>query len=98
MLAVNKVEAIVAALLADGDFPCHNTTAAGGCRPGGEKVCIGAAVFLEQVREGGLRANLAFRLREQCEADFVRAQLETHALVFESTADFISARAVLEIE
>lgn len=93
VLSAGKVTSIVGALLEDGDFACHNTTVATGGRLGNEKVCIGAAIFLEKVRKGGLRANLSFRLREHYKGDFVREQLDMDAPVFECEADFIRARA-----
>ena len=94
VLTAGKAEAIVAALQDDGDFPCHKTTAVTNCLPGQEKGCIGAAIFLERVRENGLRANLAFRLREQWRQDFSRDTLDMDAPIFTSEADFLTARAV----
>ena len=52
------------ALQNDGDFPCHNTAPAIRKLPHRVKACIGAAIFLEHVREGEMRANRAFRRRE----------------------------------
>lgn len=95
VLTEDKAEAIVAALQGDGDFPCHNTTAATGCTPGQEKGCIGAAIFLEHVRENGLRANLTFRLREQWCQDFNRESLDMAAPVFSNEDEFIAARTAM---
>lgn len=93
-LATDKAKAILSALQGDGDFPCHNTTTAVGCTPGNEKGCTGAAIFLEHVREGGLRANLAFRLRAVCRGDFDLDLLDMDVPIFTSEADFIAARTV----
>lgn len=92
-LSVDKVASILAALRGDEDFACHNTTVATGCRPGEEKVCIGAAIFLERTRAGGVRANLSFRLRESERHEFRRELLDMDAPVFATEAAFVAARA-----
>lgn len=66
ILISRKVE-ILQALWHDGDFPCHKTTGFNNdgkfVDRGSSKRCIGAAIMLERFREdGGLRANLMFRL------------------------------------
>ena len=95
VLTESKAKAIVATLQGDGDFPCHNTTIATGCLPGQEKGCIGAAIFLEHVRENGLRANRMFRMREQWCQDFSREALDMAAPVFSDEDEFIAARTVM---
>ena len=57
-----------------------------------KKACIGAAIFLEHVRPGGLRANLAFRLREGWLKEFHRDELEMGAAVFTEIAAFVAAK------
>jgi hypothetical protein len=58
-LGVGHAENIANALDGDGGFHCHKTL--GYDSP---VLCVGAAIYLEQARadEGGLRANLTFRL------------------------------------
>lgn len=92
-LSADRVRSILLALQGDEDFACHNTTAATGCRPGNEKACIGAAIFLERTRAGGVRANLSFRLRESEYEEFSRESLDMDAPVFETEIAFIAARA-----
>lgn len=74
------------------DFPCHKTTATTGQRRGHDRVCIGAAIFLEHVRPNGLRANLAFRLREGCLKEFHRDELDMDAAVFNDMEAFAAAK------
>lgn len=93
VLDTNKVMAILTGLQGDRDFACHNTTVATGCNPGEDKGCVGAAIFLEHTRIGGLRANLSFRLREAVYGEFSRESLALKAPVFTTEAAFIAARA-----
>lgn len=92
-LTAGKVQAILAALQNDGDFPCHNTTSATGKQPYQDKACIGAAIFLEHVREGGMRANRAFRMREGWFKEFAREELEIDSPVFREIDAFVVAKA-----
>lgn len=92
-LSAEKVALILLALQGDLDFPCHNTTAAIGCKSGNEKGCIGAAIFLEHTREDGLRANRSFRIRESECGEFSRELLDMNAPVFTTEAAFVTARA-----
>ena len=92
ILSTDKVTSILQALRGDLDFPCHHTTIATGQSSSHKKGCLGAAIFLEHVREGGLRANLSFRLREICNHEFSRDTLDMSAPVFLSEAAFIAAR------
>jgi hypothetical protein len=48
-------------LMGDQSFGCHKTTS-GGESTKDSKQCIGAAIYLEKTRPGGMMANLAFRL------------------------------------
>lgn len=91
-LSTGKVQSILAALRGDGDFPCHKTIKTTGNRPGQDKACIGAAIFLEHIRLGGLRANLAFRLRESFLEEFHRDELDMEAAVFTDVEAFIAAK------
>ena len=94
-LTASKSQAIVSDIQNDGDFPCHNTTAATGKPPHQSKACIGAAIFLEHATAGGVRANLAFRLREGWLKEFDRDALEMNAPVFRDAGSFIAAKAQL---
>lgn len=91
-LTAGKARSILAALGGDVDFPCHKTISAIDSWSGQEKACIGAAIFLEHVRPGGLRANLAFRLREGWLKEFHRDELEMGAAVFTEIAAFLAAK------
>jgi hypothetical protein len=91
-LSAEKVKSILAGLQGDSDFPCHNTTTATGKSTGQARACIGAAIFLEHVRPGGLRANLAFRLRESCLQEFHRDELAIDSPVFTDVKTFVAAR------
>ena len=91
-LTADKVKTILDALQNDGDFPCHNTTWATGKRPCQDKACIGAAIFLEHAREGGLRANRAFRMREGLLREFDRDALELESPVFKDVKSFVAAK------
>ena len=95
VLTEGKAQRIVAALAEDGDFPCHNTTMATGCISGQEKGCIGAAIFLERCRPGGLRANRAFRMRESLFKEFSSDDLDMTAPVFDRAAEFVAARTTV---
>lgn len=57
-----------------------------------EKAYIGAAVFLEHIRPGGLRANLAFRLRESLLEEFHRDELNMGSTVFNDVEAFVAAK------
>lgn len=92
LLTAGKVQTVLSALQHDGDFPCHNTTPATGKRPHQSKACIGAAIFLEHVREGGVRANLAFRMRERYLQEFTREELDVDSPVFKDVDAFIMAK------
>lgn len=94
-LTVEKVQSVIAALQDDGDFPCHQTTAATGKASRYGEVCIGAAIFLEHVRDGGLRANRSFRMREGCFKEFNREELEVNSPVFKDVDAFVTARTRL---
>lgn len=93
-LSTEKVESILDALLGDDGFTCHNTIAVTGKPSGHAKVCLGAAIFLEHVRAGGLRVNLAFRLREVVLQEFHRDELNVDAAVFTDVASFTRAKQV----
>ena len=54
--------------------------------------CIGAAIFLEHVRPGGMRANLAFRMREGFLEEFSRDELNMDAAVFSDVEAFVAAK------
>ena len=56
-LSAEKVRSVLDALLRDDGFTCHNTIAVMGKPSGQSQACLGAAIFLEHVRTGGLRAN-----------------------------------------
>jgi len=94
-LTAAKVQTILDALQHDGDFPCHHTTLATGNLPHQDQACMGAAIFLEHVREGGLRANLAFRMREGWLEEFNREELEMDAPVFRDVGSFVAAKTRL---
>ena len=91
-LTLGKVRSILEALAGDDDFPCHKTTTVSGGRRGHDRACIGAAIFLEHVRPGGLRANLAFRMRESFRQEFHRDELAMDTPVFTGIASFVEAK------
>lgn len=91
-LTPEKVRSILDALQGDGNFPCHKTTAVSGQRRGRDRACLGAAIFLEHVRPGGLRANLAFRVRESFLKEFHRDELDMDAAVFTELEAFVEAK------
>lgn len=94
-LSAGKVQSILDALLGDDGFTCHKTTAATGKPFGQDKACIGAAIFLEHVRAGGCRANLAFRLRESWLKEFHREELKMDAPIFTDVETFVAAKQAL---
>ncbi|MGB3295244.1 MAG: hypothetical protein WBB01_19860 [Phormidesmis sp.] len=91
-LRAGKVQSILTALGGDGDFPCHKTIKTTGNPPGQDKGCIGAAIFLEHIRPGGMRANFAFRLREGFLEEFHRDELDMSAAVFTDEETFVAAK------
>ena len=91
-LSAGKEQSILDALLGDDEFTCHKTTAVAGKSCGQDKACIGAAIFLEHVRAGGCRANLAFRLRESWLKEFHRDELKMDAPVFTDVETFVAAK------
>ena len=91
-LSAGKAQSILSALKGDGDFPCHKTIKTTGNRPGQDKGCIGAAIFLEHVRPGGMRANFAFRMREGFLEEFSRDELNMDAAVFNDVEAFVAAK------
>ena len=93
-LSNEKVQLILAALLGDDGFTCHNTIAVTGKSSDRAKACLGAAIFLEHVRTGGLRANLAFRLRESVLKELHRDELDMEAAVFTDVASFAKAKQI----
>ena len=60
-LRVSRCEDIHGALMGDQSFECHKTTK-GGTSTRDSKQCIGAAIYLEKTRPGGMMANLSFRM------------------------------------
>lgn len=94
-LSETRVQSILEAILGDDGFTCHKTTNATGKSPGQGRACLGAAIFLEHVRVGGLRANLAFRFRESYLKEFYRDELKLDLPVFTDTASFVAARTNL---
>lgn len=94
-LTAGKVQTVLSALQGDGDFPCHNTTGATGKPPRQRKACIGAAIFLEHVRTGGMRANRAFRMREGWFEEFTREELDIDSPVFRDVDSFVAAKTQL---
>ena len=93
-LSPEKVRLIVDALQGDDVFLCHNTTGVADQLSVSAKACIGAAIFLEHIRAGGLRANIAFRLRESWLEEFDRDELDMNSPVFTSVAEFVKAKAL----
>lgn len=91
-LSSEKVQKILKALFSDGDFPCHDTIPATDKPHRQSKGCIGAAIFLEHVREEGLRANRSFRMREGYLKEFHRSELDMDASVFSGVDAFIAAK------
>lgn len=91
-LTAGKAQAVLSALQNDGDFPCHNTIPVTGKPPHQSKGCIGAAIFLEHVRAGGLRANRAFRLREGWFREFTREELDLDSPVYRDVDAFVTAK------
>ncbi|MEO1791922.1 MAG: hypothetical protein AAFR25_06825 [Cyanobacteria bacterium J06629_19] len=89
------MRAILEGLEGDEHFPCHNTTAATGNAGSQSKTCIGAAIFLEPVGPGGVRGNVAFRLREGCFHDFHRDELRMDSPMFSDVESLITARTKL---
>jgi len=62
-LPADRCTEIHDSLMGDAPFPCHQTMSAPDPRP----PCIGAALYLQAVRtDGGLKANLSFRLALKC--------------------------------
>ena len=92
-LSPEKVRLIVDALQGDDIFLCHKTTGVESRPSASAKACIGAAIFLEHIRAGGLRANMAFRLRESWLEEFNRDELDINSPVFTSVAEFVKAKA-----
>ncbi|MBE9064052.1 hypothetical protein [cf. Phormidesmis sp. LEGE 11477] len=86
------MQSILDALLGDDGFACHHTLPVTGQPLGRDKACLGAAIFLERVRAGGLRANLALRLRESLLKEFHRDELKMDAPVFADVESFIAAK------
>ena len=93
-LSLEKVRSIVGALQGDDVFLCHNTTGVADQPSALAKACIGSAIFLEHIRAGGLRANIAFRLRESWLEGFDRDELNINSPVFTSVAEFVKAKTL----
>jgi hypothetical protein len=79
--------------MADGDFPCHKTVdysdGEGGQITENSKRCTGAAIFLENVRPGGLRSNVQFRLAVAF-GEIKLNRLSDRVPVYGSIGDFIN--------
>jgi len=92
-LSPGRAREIAKSLMGDGDFPCHKTVDYSGGDGEGRTVesstrCVGAAIFLENVRPGGMLANVQFRLA----AMFGRLrpeELSAEIPVYQSISDFI---------
>jgi hypothetical protein len=95
-LTEEKAKRIVEALHSDGDFPCHKTITPTDTEEyvyePGSKACIGASIFLENTRQGGLMTNLSFRLRVLLLKEFTIQQLNLDSPVFTSIESFIQAK------
>lgn len=65
-LSPERANAIIHGLMHDGPFPCHKTvdySESGTGRSTEETtLCKGAALFLENTVQGGMRSNVCFRL------------------------------------
>lgn len=88
---------IALTLMSDGAFHCHKTvdysSDDGGRVTKDSKLCIGAAKFLENVRRGGLRANLSFRMGMRCK-ELSPDELSDEIPVYESIEAFIEGSSV----
>lgn len=91
-LSEERALEIASALMADSAFHCHNTVdysrSSSGRVTKDSTLCTGAAIFLEQVRPGGLRANLAFRLAVMTKK-LHPDELSDQVPVYESIDDFL---------
>jgi hypothetical protein len=83
---------IASALMADAAFHCHKTVDYSRSFCGrvtkDSTLCTGAAIFLEQVRPDGLRANLAFRLAVMTH-ELHPDELSDQVPVYDSIDDFL---------
>jgi hypothetical protein len=84
---------IAAGLMANDDFPCHKTVDysndSNGIVSSQSTRCVGAAIFLEQVRPGGMAANLMFRFAIR-KGELNPDQLSKTIPVYGSISDFIA--------
>lgn len=85
---------IASHLMRDGGFHCHQTVDYSGDDGEGHitknsKLCSGAALFLENVRPGGMRSNLAFRMGVMVGQIDLSQPLDT-SNVYGSIDDFIA--------
>jgi hypothetical protein len=78
--------------MGDADFPCHKTL---GHDDDGNTIptqsstrCVGAAIFLENVRPGGMLANVQFRFAARF-GELTPDELSSEVPVYGSIADFI---------
>lgn len=79
-------------LMRDSGFHCHQTVDysddSDGCITEKSRLCSGAALFLENVRPGGMRSNLAFRMGVMVGQLDLSQPLDT-STVYDSIDDFI---------
>ena len=92
-LSRSRRQDILDSIFQNGDFPCHKTTEFNDdgkiINIGKTKRCIGVAIFLEKYRiDGGLRANLAFRMA-LCFKEFTLSELDLNYPIY-SPSSFIS--------
>ncbi len=91
-LRKSRAKELAAGLMGDADFPCHKTL---GHDNNGDTLvtrnstrCIGAAIFLENVRPGGMLANVHFRFAARF-GELTPEELSSEVPVYGSIADFI---------
>lgn len=93
-LSEKQAKDIASALMADGAFHCHKTIDYSDYSRNSKralknsKLCIGAAKFLENVRPGGLRANLSFRMGMR-RGEISPDELSDEVPVYDSVEEFV---------
>lgn len=90
-LRPQRAQEIAESLHRDSSFHCHKTNQfknGKGVVTRDSKLCVGAAIFLENTRSGGMLANLAFRLG--CWAGEIKPdQLSKEVPVYQTIPEFI---------
>jgi hypothetical protein len=91
-LSKERKKEIVASLMGDGSFHCHETLDYSEGEPTiteNSNLCVGSMIFLEHTRRGGMKSNVIYRLEVKFKG-IKSEHLSNDIPVYESIESFIN--------